>query len=665
MLERMHPSESAVVRPTAPATSPGDGPSRRDPCAAVAYWGLVVMVVLSLGVRPLISLLGLPSATKNLDGLLVPVVALVVLVLDLRSQLRHLRAGRRADAFSRALPWTVVALGASALVSWVSGTPRSLASLALGYVSVLILPLAVFLALHAARYVRGRADQVVLQVAVVVQLGVGLGQYFHREVATHAPFRADLINGTTSHNLWPAFALPAALVLAVLDRGPRRVVWPAAVVLLGIYAEAKAALLIWIPAMLVTALVAVLVHLRQHGLSRYRPTWDRVAGAAIVVAGIAVLVGGLWYTPSAQGTWQVLRGHTNDLEAFAGDKAAPTPDNPTLRDAVRALDSAVNGSARTAVLGLGPANSVSHAAEVLARGTTSGPRLPKPGPVATSLLTSEGPLQFEDAQSSLLGLWGDLGALGVVLYAASLVTALLCLWRFLGGLRRAPLALVLAGMLVAAPLAASFLLDWMEQASIVLPVALALVMLARGRAPPQKGLTRARARRAQPLPLGPPSGENRVVDSRSPAALPGHDVTAYLRASDELADLVPLAQAAADRLPHPLPPPSAASPSSCGSERPDVLHLHNPYPLISMRVVDAAVKAGVPVVQTVHNHRHTCMKGTYLRDGQTCHDCLRAGQPVRACCTRATAARVPRAWSWLPRWCATDPPTPRSRGSSP
>jgi glycosyltransferase involved in cell wall biosynthesis len=55
--------------------------------------------------------------------------------------------------------------------------------------------------------------------------------------------------------------------------------------------------------------------------------------------------------------------------------------------------------------------------------------------------------------------------------------------------------------------------------------------------------------------------------------------------------------------------------------RPDVLHLHNPYPLISPWVVRTAHAHGVPVVHTVHNYRQVCSSGIYFRDGHLCTDC--------------------------------------------
>jgi glycosyltransferase involved in cell wall biosynthesis len=63
--------------------------------------------------------------------------------------------------------------------------------------------------------------------------------------------------------------------------------------------------------------------------------------------------------------------------------------------------------------------------------------------------------------------------------------------------------------------------------------------------------------------------------------------------------------------------------------RPDVIHVHNVFPLISPWIVRVATVAGLPVVQTVHNYRHGCINGLHLRDGRACTDCLgtRLGLP--------------------------------------
>lgn len=59
--------------------------------------------------------------------------------------------------------------------------------------------------------------------------------------------------------------------------------------------------------------------------------------------------------------------------------------------------------------------------------------------------------------------------------------------------------------------------------------------------------------------------------------------------------------------------------------KPDVLHSHNTFPLISPSLYGAAQRAGVPVVQTLHNYRLLCPAATFYRDGHVCEDCL--GKP--------------------------------------
>ena len=56
--------------------------------------------------------------------------------------------------------------------------------------------------------------------------------------------------------------------------------------------------------------------------------------------------------------------------------------------------------------------------------------------------------------------------------------------------------------------------------------------------------------------------------------------------------------------------------------RPDVLHCHNTFPIISPSIYYAAHKAGVPVAQTVQNYRLICPKATLLREGRICEDCV-------------------------------------------
>jgi len=55
--------------------------------------------------------------------------------------------------------------------------------------------------------------------------------------------------------------------------------------------------------------------------------------------------------------------------------------------------------------------------------------------------------------------------------------------------------------------------------------------------------------------------------------------------------------------------------------RPDVVHFHNTFPLISPAAYYAAHAEGVPVVQTLHNFRLICPNAILFRDGHLCEEC--------------------------------------------
>jgi glycosyltransferase involved in cell wall biosynthesis len=140
-----------------------------------------------------------------------------------------------------------------------------------------------------------------------------------------------------------------------------------------------------------------------------------------------------------------------------------------------------------------------------------------------------------------------------------------------------------------------------------------------------------------------PSGENTVVDAEiAQLTEAGVEVLPFLRSSDEIGSL-PLAQKALLPL-SPIYAPAAQRDlvRLIQAERPDVLHLHNPYPLISPWIVRTAHAHRLPVIQTVHNYRQVCASGVYFRDGHICHDCRGRALPlpaVRHRCYRGSAAQ--------------------------
>ncbi|TXN71600.1 glycosyltransferase family 4 protein [Methylobacterium sp. WL6] len=63
--------------------------------------------------------------------------------------------------------------------------------------------------------------------------------------------------------------------------------------------------------------------------------------------------------------------------------------------------------------------------------------------------------------------------------------------------------------------------------------------------------------------------------------------------------------------------------------RPDVVHVHNTFPLVSPAVHAAVRAVGPATVQTLHNYRIVCAGALLLRDGRPCEDCI-AGTPYAA-----------------------------------
>ncbi len=64
-------------------------------------------------------------------------------------------------------------------------------------------------------------------------------------------------------------------------------------------------------------------------------------------------------------------------------------------------------------------------------------------------------------------------------------------------------------------------------------------------------------------------------------------------------------------------------------EKPDIVHVHNFFPLLTPSIYDACKSLGVPVVQTLHNFRITCAGGLLMRDNQICELCIK-GSPYQA-----------------------------------
>lgn len=154
-----------------------------------------------------------------------------------------------------------------------------------------------------------------------------------------------------------------------------------------------------------------------------------------------------------------------------------------------------------------------------------------------------------------------------------------------------------------------------------------------------------------------PSGENLVVDQEHAAlSARGHEVALFQRHSEDIAGWSRTRRAT-------LPVQVLWND---GSRReltrqikqfaPDVVHIHNTFPLVTPSVLHACRGAGAPVVATFHNYRLACANGAFFRCGRVCHECL--GQPfvpaMKHGCYRgsaaATAPVVAGAWLHARAW---------------
>lgn len=62
-------------------------------------------------------------------------------------------------------------------------------------------------------------------------------------------------------------------------------------------------------------------------------------------------------------------------------------------------------------------------------------------------------------------------------------------------------------------------------------------------------------------------------------------------------------------------------------ERPDVVHFHNTFPLLSPSAYYAAKSLNRPVVQTLHNYRLLCVNALLFREKQVCELCVKKSLP--------------------------------------
>jgi glycosyltransferase involved in cell wall biosynthesis len=115
------------------------------------------------------------------------------------------------------------------------------------------------------------------------------------------------------------------------------------------------------------------------------------------------------------------------------------------------------------------------------------------------------------------------------------------------------------------------------------------------------------------------AGETRLLEQH------GHTVVPYRRSNHEISSM-----SAMQRLV--MPKEMIHSDSSkreiqklLRDERPDIVHVHNTFMMISPSVYETCQEMGVPVVQTLHNFRLLCPAWTLCREGHVCEECVEHG----------------------------------------
>lgn len=64
------------------------------------------------------------------------------------------------------------------------------------------------------------------------------------------------------------------------------------------------------------------------------------------------------------------------------------------------------------------------------------------------------------------------------------------------------------------------------------------------------------------------------------------------------------------------------------SFQPDIIHVHNFFPLVSPSVFFVAKKYHIPIVMTLHNYRLMCANALFFRNGKVCENCISKTFPL-------------------------------------
>jgi len=144
-----------------------------------------------------------------------------------------------------------------------------------------------------------------------------------------------------------------------------------------------------------------------------------------------------------------------------------------------------------------------------------------------------------------------------------------------------------------------------------------------------------------------PSGEDRVVDQEQAALeAAGHQVRRFERRSDDIATLSLLHKALVPAAVVWNPAPARDLEAMLATYRPDVVHVHNIFPLLSPSVLQACKRSGIPSVVTLHNFNLVCAAGNLFRRDAICRACVGRHIPtpgvIHGCYRGSAFSTLPR-----------------------
>lgn len=120
-----------------------------------------------------------------------------------------------------------------------------------------------------------------------------------------------------------------------------------------------------------------------------------------------------------------------------------------------------------------------------------------------------------------------------------------------------------------------------------------------------------------------PGGEDVVVDAeRDLLREAGHEVLTYTRSNEEMDEASLLDRIRVAAALQGMTRSNRDIQRLIAENHPEIVHVHNTFPLIGDSIFDLCRRLRVPTVQTLHSFRPSCLATTHYRAGAVCESCV-------------------------------------------